>query len=98
MLTGSGGASGRDACAEQHLDRADHLDVPAFDLQLQRHLKQPRRARIARVEAVAEAREGIAGFAPAIDDLRRRIPVRRALAHDLQPASRNGMQLSMSPP
>ena len=54
MLTGSGASVGQMLVSSSTLDGADHLDVLAFDLELQRHLEQPRGARIARVEAVAE--------------------------------------------
>ena len=84
MLIGSVCSSATCARVQQHLDRADHLDVRAFDLELERHLKQARGARIARVEAVTESRERLAGLLPAIDDFRRRVAIRRALAHQLE--------------
>ena len=54
MLTGSG-VPFCAVRAERQFHGADHLDVSALDLELQRHLEQPRRARIAGVETVAEA-------------------------------------------
>ena len=60
MLTGSGGGRrARDRC---HLDGADHLHVIPFDLELQRHLEEPRGAGVARVEAMAEAGDGAFGL------------------------------------
>src|SRR5438067_8237678 len=58
----------------------DHLNVPAFDFQLQRHLKQSRGARIARMEAVTEAGDWLRRCVPSLDDLARSIAVRDAFA------------------
>src|SRR3954465_3898100 len=65
-------------------DRADHLDVMPFDLELQRHLEQPRGARIARVEAVPESRDRLTELEAAVDDDPRGIAVRRAPANQFE--------------
>ena len=72
----------------------------AFDLELERHLEQARRARIARVEAMAEAGRRLAGVDAAaatisLGGLAVALPPSRTSS---SPASRNCMQLSMSPP
>ena len=83
MLTGRRGPVR--VLVQHELDGADHLDVIALDLELQRHLEQPRRARIARVEAVAEP----GGVSPAshavVDDRAAAAVGRPTLAHQLQP-------------
>src|SRR3954471_9282736 len=65
-------------------NRRDHLDVMPFDLELQRHLEQPRRARIAGVEAVPESRDRLTELEAAIDDDPRGIAVRRAPANQFE--------------
>ena len=55
-LTGSGWANSAARAIEHVLDRANQADVLALELELERHLEQPRRARVARVGPVAEAR------------------------------------------
>ncbi len=59
-FTGSGRPNSLLARLERALDRANHPDVLAFELELERHLEQPRGARIARVEPVAEPRRRLA--------------------------------------
>ena len=70
---------------QQHLDRANHLDVGPFDLEFERHLKQPRRAWVPRMEAVAEPWQRIARRLPAVDNLSRRVGVGGAAAHEREP-------------
>ena len=55
-LTGSGTLELLAPRLERTFGGADQPDVLAFELELERHLEQPRRARIARVKAVAESR------------------------------------------
>src|SRR5205085_7253665 len=62
----------------------DHLNVPAFDFQLQGHLKQSRGARIARMEAVTEAGDWLRRSVPSLADLARSIAVRVAFADQLE--------------
>src|SRR5262249_57046448 len=66
------------------LDGADHLDVRAVALELQRHLEEARRARVARVEAMAESRDGLVLRLAALDDLGGGVAVRGALADELE--------------
>ena len=54
-LTGSGRPISLWRAVERALDRTQHPDVLAFELEFERHLEQPRRARIARVKAMAES-------------------------------------------
>ena len=84
MLTGMRVAAG--AFADDQLHGANHLDVLSLDLQFERHLEQPRRARIAGVEAVAEAGNRFAasrGSSATMAAAASR--VRRSFAHELQP-------------
>src|SRR4029077_16072844 len=67
----------------RQLPGARHLHEAPLDLELQRHLEEPRRARIARVEAMAEPGNGLAALQAALDDCRRRVAVRRAFAPQL---------------
>ena len=75
---------------EQHLDGADHLNVRPFHFELERHLKEPRRSRIARMESMPESWQRVSGFVPAIDDFRCGIPVRGSAPHELEPCIEKG--------
>ena len=98
-LTGSGRPNCSSRAVERPLDGAQQPDVLALELELQRHLEQARRARIARVEAMAEAGRRFAVPQALVDDRRRPPPATSArLRISVSPASRNRMHDSMSPP
>ena len=57
-----------------------------FELELQRHLEQPARARVARVEAMPEAGRDLVLARALIDDLLSRLLHRPAVPHQGEPA------------
>ncbi len=70
---------------DHHLHRPDHLDVLSLHLELERHLEQPRGARIARVEAVAEAGDPFFLLFRLLDDRQRRVVIAGPLPDPGQP-------------
>src|SRR5262249_29713964 len=56
--------------AHDQLDSADHLDVAPFDLQFERHLKEPRGAGVAGMEPMPEPGDRISGVMAALEDRR----------------------------
>src|SRR6185369_6000932 len=60
---------------------ADEPHVLSLQLELQRHLKQPRRARIARVKAVTESRGWLVGRRALLDDRVRSLLDRQSGTH-----------------
>ncbi len=85
--------------AEHAFDDAKQADMFAFEFEFERHLKQPRRARIARMDTVAEARRHLVGPDALFDERLGRFLQRLARrAISARPESRNRMHDSMSPP
>src|SRR6266545_2144345 len=73
-------------CVERALARADQPYMLALQLELQRHLEQPRRARVACVETVTESRRHLVRSDAFGDDLVGGLLDRHAAAHVRQAA------------
>ena len=76
----SAGPRGRSA-----LDRANHPDVLALEIELERQLEEACRARIARVKPMTEARGQLPVLQTLVDDPGGRVLEGMAGAHEVQP-------------